>query len=760
MTLRTPTHAHLRFEAGIDTTLGDAAPLPELSCQLTFPAPNAVRVQVGRVLPGPARTAAAEVSLDRDDSSGLLARTEAMAVEVDKHPLSLRLLGIEGERVVEIAVQRRPPLGEFELRVSASPGARVYGCGEKFNGVDQSGGVVNNWSIDLITSKYADSYAPIPWYMSTDGYGLLLNNDSASIFDFRTEGRDGYEIRTRAFYVSGLATWLDVPEPILDFTLFHGPDLHRTHESFVRLTGQPHLMPEWAFEPLMGPAWPREFTAEVIEEYVERLHTLDLPHRTLYFDGFWERAAGDFAFKHFTDPKRLVDRIHDAGYRVVLWTAPWLTLPSAAADEAREHGYILTQAADRAQPYIGRPVLGGYYVDFTNPDAVEWYKARVRPMLEWGVDGFFADFGEADDIRNAAFSNGEIGAGFGEQYTVLYHQALHEACRDVRGDDFYLISRSGWTGIQRWAGLCSGDQGTSYDYLPVILNGLQSAGMSGMPFVSHCLGGYAGDHAKGPYLRWIQMGVFGPLFSIWNHGGVRTEPWAFDDQEVIDVYRRYAHLRAELLPHIYSLAKRAAETGLPMVQALGFAFEDDEEAGRWEDQYLFGDEFLVAPIYSDTDERDVYFPAGTHWYDFWTREARAGGTVAAVRAPLEILPVFVRAGSLIASRPVGEPARHDALVLTHWPGGDGTLRIHQRGVTAEAHATRAEGVTTISCEPLPSETLWIRALSTAAPEAVLLDGREVPAGDATWWHDAADGALWIALRGSDPEVAAIHWPAD
>jgi alpha-D-xyloside xylohydrolase len=757
--LPTASAADIVFPVHIDTTLGNALPLSELTCRLTFPAQNAVRVQVGPALTGSAAEDASGVWAERTPGGGMLARTAEMAVTVDPHPMRLRLEGPDGEQVVDVAVQRRPPLGEFELIVSADPQARVYGCGEKFNGTDQRGQVVHNWSVDMITSKYADSYAPVPWFMTTDGYGLLLNNRSASIFDFRAAGRRAYEIRTQAFYVTGLATWMGFDAPELDFTLFYGPGLRRIQQTYVEVAGRPYFMPEWSYEPLMGPAWPREFTPDVVDEYLEQLDALELPHRILYFDNSWERAAGDLTFKHFDDPKALIDRIHERGYKVVLWTAPWLSIPSAIADEARERGYILMQAGDPSQPYVGRPVLGGYSIDFTNPEARDWYKQRIRHVLEWGVDGFFADFGEADDIRNARFADGEIGVSAGEAYTVLYHQALYEACHEVRGDDVYLISRSGWTGIQRYAGLCSGDQGTSFDYMPVIMNGIQSAGLSGMPFVSHCLGGYAGDHAKGPYLRWVQMGVFGPLFSIWNHGGVRTEPWSFDDDEVVEIYRRYANLRSELMPHVTSYARRASETGLPMVQALRFAFEDDEASAGWEDEYLFGEELLVAPIYTDSGLRDVYLPACARWYDFWTGAEHAGGTTLTVDAPLDVIPVYVREGAIVATEPRAEP---DSLVASVWPGRSGRLELFRHGASATIRMHADGDRTVIEADPVPHEALWLRLPRAGEPSSVARDGRELSrherreaTGERGWCVE--DGTLWIRVPGSLPGSVAIAW---
>lgn len=747
-------------EANMDSRLAVGEPM---KCRLDFPEPRVVRVRVGAgVQTGEDTSSDTGVSVEEDSQNGVTYRTAEMAVEVSKRPLRVTLKGPNGGPTATFSVYHPSPLTLFELRVPARPDARVYGCGERFDRVDQANKVVRNRSVDQFRSKYDDTYAPIPWFMSTQGYGLLLNNTGPSVFDFRLDGRDYYEIRGSDAATNGLPS----REAHLDVYLIYGPDLHDIYSSYIRTTGAPYMMPQWAFEPLMGRAWPQEFTPDLIEEYIQKFEELDLPHRTFYFDGFWEAAIGDLTFRHFVDAKGLVDRLHDKGYRIVLWTAPWLQRSSKVAPYARQMGYLCAHASDRTQTYLGRPLLGEYFIDFTNPEAVRWYKERIRNLLELGVDGLFADFGEADDILNAAFSNGETGRTFGETYTVLYHKVLHEVCREVRGEDFYLIARAGWTGIQKWTGLCSGDQGTTYDYIPAILSALQSAGVSGQPFVSHCLGGYAGDHTKGPYLRWIQFGVFGPLFSIWNQGGNLTEPWSFDDPEVVAIYKKYVDLRMKLMPHIYSYAKRAGDTGLPMVQPLAFAFPGDPEAARHEDEYLFGEEFLVAPIYNDEGKRTVYLPQDSTWYDFWTLKAYDGGREIDYEAPLDTLPVFVRGGSLVATVPSQGPGTLEDLQITIYPGRNAALDLFYDGEASRIEMEESEQGLSVRAEPLPCASLWLKAAPAVKPEGVSrLEGRELAefpdleglrAEDEGWCYEQGQATVWVKYAPQEPTTILMR----
>lgn len=605
----------------------------------------------------------------------------------------------------------------------------------------------------MLTSKYDFTYAPVPWFMSTDGYGFLHDSTRASLFDFRSERSGRYEVRH----------YTPVETPATEFTVFFGPGLDEVLKAYVRTTGRPRLMPQWAFEPLMGPAYPRQLDRELLDEYMDKIEALDLPHRTFYFDGYWETFVGDLVSREHSDLEAVLSDIHARGFRAVFWTAPYVSAAAECAQAGVERGYFLQRmpgvgAEPDKSPFPGGAHTGwwGYYIDFTNPEAVAWHQARLRTLLEAGADGFFADFGETQDIRTATFANGEDGDTAGRHYTIPYHKAVAEVCQQLRGDDYYLTARSAWTGLQQYAGLITGDQGTSYEFIPVTLAALQSGGLSGMPYMSHCLGGYWGDHAKGPFLRWVQFGVFGSLFSIWNQGS-RTEPWSFGDAEVLDVYRKYARLRMEMMPHIYSYAHRAAQTGLPMMQALGFAFPDDPTAAGWEDEYLFGAEFLVAPIYSDDNRRDVYLPCGHEWYDYWTASPFRGGEVHRYEAPLDVLPLFVRDSSVVATRAV-DGVLAGSLHLTFYPGDRHELLVSHDGDTWHVKAEGGWSNRVVVVDSQSGAHVLLALFQPRRPGMVTMADRVLPeieeyAGlgpEPAWCFDEELGRLYVlCVPGTD-----------
>lgn len=229
---------------------------------------------------------------------------------------------------------------------------------------------------------------------------------------------------------------------------------------------------------------------------------------------------------------------------------------------------------------------------------------------------------------------------------MLYKEAVHELLRAKRGDDFYMISRSGWTGLQSISGILQGDQEATWDGLHQALTGLLSNAFTGQSVIAHNLGGYEGEQSEVLYLRWVALGVFSPLFAIWTAGSSGGEPWNFGDKLVLEHYRALACWRMRLLPYLHSAMLDYRDELTPMIRPLPLELPDDPRACAVEDQFLCGSEILVAPILEERDSRSVYLPRG-EWLDFWTDQQYAGGTDANVKCPLDRIPAFVRAGGIV-----------------------------------------------------------------------------------------------------------------
>jgi hypothetical protein len=249
------------------------------------------------------------------------------------------------------------------------------------------------------------------------------------------------------------------------------------------------------------------------------------------------------------------------------------------------------------------------------------------------------------------------------------------------------------------------------------------------------------------------------LFSIWNQGKF-TEPWSFGDDEVVDVYRKYSKLRSELMPHVYSYAERASLTGLPMMQAMGFAFPDDPSASEIEDEYIFGEEFLVAPVYTDDNRRDVYLPAGRRWFDYWTGTEYAGGQTLSYDAPLDVLPLLVRDSSVVASRILdGELA--GTARFTFYPGDRHALSVLHGGVASVVRADRAGALRRVTVTSESDDTVLLTIVHATRPRVVTLHGIPLPeraaltrGGEPAWSYDDDEHRLDVLHR-PDPNISLV-----
>jgi alpha-D-xyloside xylohydrolase len=313
-------------------------------------------------------------------------------------------------------------------------------------------------------------------------------------------------------------------------------------------------------------------------------------------------------------------------------------------------------------------------VDFTNPGAVEWFKAKNRQLLEMGVAVIKTDFAE-DMPDDAVPHDGTPAEQLHNVYPLLYQRAVFEVTKEVHG--YGLIwGRSGYAGSQRYPVHWGGDPGCTFDDMAASLRGALSWILSGAAFASFDMGGFFGfptlTDPPSPelYVRWSQMGL---LFSHARaHGyGAPREPWAFGEP-ALSIFRRYAQLRYRLLPYLYAAARRAAQ-GVPLARPLVYDHPLDRTTWHIDDEYLLGPDLLVAPMFKARGSRDIYLPAGA-WYDFWTDDRFEGGRWISYQAELDTLPLFVRAGAVIPRGPDLQYATEqtwDPLSFDVYPGAAG-----------------------------------------------------------------------------------------
>jgi alpha-D-xyloside xylohydrolase len=661
-----------------------------------------------------------------DTPGGLRLTTGSLRVEVDRDPLRLVVHGPDGDPVLvtrppdlpalraqdrmwDRAAQRwlyltrhAYPLGTTDdgrascafASLELRPGERIYGFGEDFGRVEKTGTRHDLWVQEAFTNASPLSYKPVPFLWSTRGYGLFVNTSHAA----RAHVGD--------LDPTALSVVVEQADE-LDLFLIHGPEPARILARWAELTGPPAVPPRWSFGLWLSRCSYRtqDEVESVAREARERRFAADVINiDTAWFEQDW-RCDWRFGSR-FPDPAGMVERLAQLGFRVTLWQWPYVGVDSPAFPELRDGDLLVRRPSGHAAILPGGNAPDVGVIDYSDPRAVAWIGERLRPLFGLGVAGIKADFGEG--APGDGVYAGIDGAAAHNAYPLLYGRALWEAAERARGPgESVLWARSAWAGSQRYPVHWSGDGLARFEDLACVLRAALSMGLSGFPFYSHDIGGFLGVPTPELYVRWAQLGLFSSHARV--HGMGPREPWAFGARAEA-IVRRYVELRYRLMPYLWTEAVECGRTGLPMVRALVLDDPGDPTVRAIDDQYLLGRDLLVAPILDERDRRDVYLPRG-RWVDLATGEGRDGRRWIEVEAPLDVLPLFVRAGAILPLAPpmlhtderpldpltlqIREPAAEGSALIRD-PGGDIDVRYALEGDRLEVRVVGAPGAVEVS----------------------------------------------------------------
>jgi alpha-D-xyloside xylohydrolase len=517
---------------------------------------------------------------------------------------------------------------------------KFCGTGERFSKMDLSGKTFWLKNQDAQGTNNKRAYKNVPFYISNEGYGLFLHTS--------------YEAKISLADHSTRSVQLLVSEASLDVFFIGGDSPAEILYAYRQITGFPSLPPLWSFGIWMSRM--TYFSADEVLEICERLRAENFPCDVIHLDTGWFRTdwlcEWKFHPERFPDPKGFVQELLEKGFRLSLWQMPYIAEDAIQLQEAKEKDYIGPRSSTGQQGGSNFSALDyAGTIDFTNPDAKKWYQDLLRELLEMDVACIKTDFGE--EIHLDASYKEMDARGLANLYGLLYQEAAFEITKKITGEGI-IWARAGWAGSQRYPVHWGGDAAASWDGMAGSLKGGLHLGLSGFGFWSHDVPGFHGvpDFMNSVipddlYVRWTQFGVF--TSHIRYHGTSKREPYSFPG--IAEIVKRWWHLRYALLPYIMESSIQTTTTGYPVLRAMLLHFPDDPACWHIDDQYFFGDAFLVAPIFSSDPIRDVYLPEGT-WVHFFSGEKMYGPQwIKGHREALSELPIWVKDGTVLPLNP-------------------------------------------------------------------------------------------------------------
>jgi len=532
-----------------------------------------------------------------------------------------------------------------------------YGLGDKPMHLNLKGKRVENW----VTDEYAFGkdrdplYKAVPFFIGLHhdvSYGIFFDNTFRTFFDFGHERR-----QVTSFWAQGGE---------MNYYFFYGPEMEKVVKNYTDLTGKPELPPLWAlgFHQSKWSYYPESNVKEVTKKF----RNLKIPCDAIYLDIDYMDGWRCFTWNkdYFPDPKRMVKELADDGFKTVAIIDPGIKIDKDydIYNEALEKDYFCKRADG---PLMRGKVWPGEcnFPDFTNPEVRTWWSGLYKELIEdVGIAGVWNDMNEPAvmevptktfplDVRHNydgdPCSHKKAHNVYGMQMAKATYDGVKQFVYPKRP---FIITRSAYSGTQRYSSSWTGDNIASWEHLWVANQQVQRMSISGMSFIGTDIGGFAEQPTGELFLRWIQLGIFHPfcrVHSSGDHGD--QEPWAFDEN-VTNITRKFIELRYKLLPYLYTAFRQYVKDGTPMIKPMVLFDQEDHQTYYRTDEFLYGSHLLVCPILeANAKGRRMYIPRGK-WYNYWTHEIVEGGKEQWVDADIDSIPLFVKEGAIVPKYPV------------------------------------------------------------------------------------------------------------
>ncbi|MEO6150638.1 MAG: glycoside hydrolase family 31 protein [Mucilaginibacter sp.] len=624
------------------------------NAEVTVYTPSIIRLRIDKqelandfsyaVIAQPKQT---KVSITQNDNE-ILVVTDSVKLTISKKPFAVTFYTIDGK----VISQDETGMATSWVNESVTTykkmqdGERFVGLGEKTGPLDRKGTSYTNWNTDAYgyTTGQDPIYSTIPFYIGIHhglNYGLFMDNTYQSDFNFGTSNN-----RFSSFGARGGE---------MNYYFIYHKNLADIITSYTALTGRMTLPPLWSlgYQQNRYSYYPDTEVYRVAQTLREKKIpadgiTLDIHYMDKYKVFTWDKLR-------FPDPAKMTGKLKEMGFKTTLILDPGIK--TEAGYGVYDRGIkedIFIKYQDNTN-YTGEVWPGWcHFPDFTSTKGRNWWENELKQYAADGVSGLWNDMNEIStwgqrmpdnvifDFEGRKASHLEARNVYGFQMV----RASYEGYRKALNKRPFILTRSGYAGLQRYSAIWTGDNRAEDDHMLLGVRLLGSLGLSGVPFTGMDIGGFTGNPSVALYSRWIQIGAFNPYFR--NHTGINTksaEPWAFGE-EALEIARNYINLRYKLLPYLYSTFYEATQDGQPVVRSLAINYTHDAKIYQYQNQYMFGSAFLVAPFASTDVYGTVYLPKGK-WYNLYSDELSNGGKETIARLSNSKLPVFVKESSII-----------------------------------------------------------------------------------------------------------------
>jgi alpha-glucosidase len=587
---------------------------------------------------------------DRKDS--LVLTTDSLQVIILKKPLQIKFLTSEGKVISkdyeDFSVSWQGT--EVTCYKKLLPNEKFIGLGEKTGPLNRRGNAYINWNSDIPAYSYRQDplYVTIPFYIGIHDdlpYGIFLDNSYQTKFNFGASTDDKF-------------SFFSAVNGEMKYYFFGARNISGIIRDYTWLTGRMHLPPYWSlgYQQCRWSYYPESEVLDLAHTFRDK----KIPCDVIYLDIHYMDNYKVFTWnkERFPDPGLMISKINAMGFHLVTIIDPGIKIEKGypSYEEGIKQDCFVKYPG--GQLYTGNVWPGRcHFPDFTNPKVREWWGKSFITLTPPGVEGFWNDMNEpsawGQSIPNiVSFDFDGHHSTIAEAHNVYglnMSRATYEGTRQLLNNKRpFILTRAAYAGIQRYSAVWTGDNSATEADMMMAVRMVNSLGVSGVSFTGPDMGGFIGTPTNELFARWMSVGIYTPFLR--NHAEINSrhkEPWSFGEK-IEEISRQWINKRYRLLPYLYSAFYESTQTGMPVARTLAISYMEDNKIyeEEFQNEYLFGGQILVAPVSSEKNTCNVYFPSG-EWVRMTDDRLYNGNTEAVVDCPLDDLPVFVKSGGII-----------------------------------------------------------------------------------------------------------------